>query len=65
MLREELPALISLALLAAAFLVAFWQDTRRMRKLLASQDRVVSKTDARSSSRKAPASERERVDQAF
>jgi hypothetical protein len=65
MIKEEFPAIISLALIAAAFLAAFWQDTRRMRKRLASQDRVVSKTDARSTSRETRTIEPKRIDQAL
>jgi hypothetical protein len=65
MFKEEIPAVVSLALIAAVFLVAFWQDTRRTHKLLASRDRVVSKIDARSSSRETPRGEHKRIDQAL
>jgi hypothetical protein len=39
MLKEELPAIISIALMAIVFLAAYWQDTRRVRAHLASLDK--------------------------
>jgi hypothetical protein len=48
MMREELPAIISLAILVAIFLAAFWQDTRRFRDRLASLDETMFAKDEES-----------------